>query len=162
MTKDKMNPCPDCGKKMFRVDDTWVACPDRQCSYQDVQPHPDRVEKAFRIGWAVVKEHDPDVPVPCTYREVPEGHPDGEYTWDCPHCGNENQEWSGNQSPMSPFRFSNEVEVRCPACGEDVGIVEPAHMKECSECRVPEGDGSCSDCLDQQRSEGRYEELWDD
>lgn len=30
----------------------------------------------------------------------------------------------------------------------------------CTLCHVLEGDGSCSDCLDQQREEGRYEELW--
>jgi len=32
----------------------------------------------------------------------------------------------------------------------------------CPECDVLEGDGSCSDCLIQQREEGRYEELWDE
>ena len=32
----------------------------------------------------------------------------------------------------------------------------------CSECDEPEGDGSCSECLEQQREEGRYEELWDE
>ena len=32
----------------------------------------------------------------------------------------------------------------------------------CSECNVWEGDGSCSECLTQQREEGRYEELWGD
>ena len=34
--------------------------------------------------------------------------------------------------------------------------------KICPECNEPEGDGSCSDCLMQQREEGRYEELWDE
>lgn len=30
----------------------------------------------------------------------------------------------------------------------------------CPECNTAAGDGSCSDCLDQQREEGRYAELW--
>ena len=33
-------------------------------------------------------------------------------------------------------------------------------VEMCPECAEPKGDGSCSDCLDQQRGEGRYEELW--
>ena len=33
-------------------------------------------------------------------------------------------------------------------------------VEMCPECAEPMGDGSCSECLDQQREEGRYEELW--
>jgi len=47
--KDKIGLCNDCDKQMVRTDDTWVRCP-------DVQPHPDRVEKAFSVGWSVIKE----------------------------------------------------------------------------------------------------------
>ena len=32
----------------------------------------------------------------------------------------------------------------------------------CNECGCEYGDGSCSDCLEIQRTEGRYEELWGD
>ena len=30
----------------------------------------------------------------------------------------------------------------------------------CCICDEVQGDGSCSDCLEQQRKEVRYEELW--
>ena len=32
----------------------------------------------------------------------------------------------------------------------------------CNECDCEYGDGSCSDCIEIQRAEGRYEELWED
>ena len=46
--------------------------------------------------------------------------------------------------------------------GKDVAAQYVSEKKMCPECDVPEGDGSCSDCLIQQREEGRYEELWDE
>ena len=67
---------------------------------------------------------DQEEAVVVTYREVPEDHPDGEYTWECPYCGDENQEYSGNQSPFSPFRFSGDAEVHCAGCGKIVWISE--------------------------------------
>jgi endogenous inhibitor of DNA gyrase (YacG/DUF329 family) len=73
----------------------------------------------FGAAWDIVKKA-----VVVTYREVPEDHPDGEYTWECPHCGDENQEYSGNQSPFSPFRFSGDAEVPCAGCGKQVWISE--------------------------------------
>ena len=36
-------------------------------------------------------------------------------------------------------------------------LPEPA---ECLFCHVPEGDGVCCDCLEIQRQQGRYDELW--
>ena len=35
---------------------------------------------------------------------------------------------------------------------------DAAHI--CTLCHVLEGDGSCCDCLEIQRDQGRYEELW--
>ena len=40
--------------------------------------------------------------------------------------------------------------------------IAKSDKKICPECDEPKGDGSCSDCLEQQREEGRYEELWDE
>lgn len=55
--KDKIGLCNDCDTQMVRIDDTWVGCPDvKGCGYQDVQPHPDRVEKAFSSGWDIISK----------------------------------------------------------------------------------------------------------
>ena len=45
--------------------------------------------------------------------------------------------------------------VGCTERGEI--LPEPA---ECLFCHVPEGDGVCCDCLEIQRQQGRYDELW--
>lgn len=97
--------CPDCGEQVkVRTEgerSPWASC---KC-------HPDPIVKQER-------------PVKVRHREVPEDHPDGEYTWMCPFCGEENQEYSSNQSSFSPFRFSGDAGVKCFACGEEVAITE--------------------------------------
>ena len=75
--------------------------------------------KAFTKGWLIVKGE-----ANTKYRSLPEDSTEGEHTWDCPYCGEENQEWSGDQSVASPFRYHNEAIVRCGACGEEVVITE--------------------------------------
>ena len=100
----------------------------------DIVKNPTRQDKSLdeirRVFQSLRGEQTPDYlrdqeeAVVVTYREVPEDHPDGEYTWECPYCGDENQEYSGNQSPFSPFRFSGDAEVACAGCGKQVWISE--------------------------------------
>jgi hypothetical protein len=109
-TDGPVEMCPECEEPMG--DGSCSDCLDQQ-----------RHEGRYVDLWGA-DQHEIG-PVECQYRSVPEDHPEGEYTWDCPYCKAENQEWSGAQSVMSPFRFTNEAEVQCAACGEEVPIAEP-------------------------------------
>jgi len=40
--------------------------------------------------------------------------------------------------------------------------IQKQETQLCPLCHVLEGDGSCCDCLEIQRDQGRYEGLWDD
>ena len=70
-----------------------------------------------------------------------------------------------------------EMWFKCPICNKSFEVDEPDNYCEhyteeatekekesfpCNECGCEYGDGSCSDCLEIQRAEGRYEELWED
>ena len=86
--KDKIGLCNDCDKQMIRTDDTWVRCPDSDCGYQDVQPHPDRVEKAFSTGWAVVKGREPCSKCDSAAKE--------HYCAGCSRCSDCCPDWEGH------------------------------------------------------------------
>jgi hypothetical protein len=118
---------------------------------------------AFDKAWGVVKK---DVKV--SYHPIPDDRymetgSEGEYRWDCPHCGSENQEWSPNQSPMSPFRFHDSADVKCAACGEEVGISETGAFDgpwdECVGCGLahttPDSDYCSEECQSQNRRDER-------
>lgn len=77
-------------------------------------------KKSFDSAWNFMKSE----PVRARYRSLPEDSQEGEHTWKCPHCGEENEEWSSHQSFASPFRFNNKAKVQCASCGERVQIME--------------------------------------
>ena len=90
---------------------------------------------------------DPDYPVDEHGEEL-------EHCWDCDRqiVNEANAVGQVDEGDYDPFI--------CAECGKKPENAE--HLWRCPECDVPEGDGSCSECLTQQREEGRYEELWDE
>lgn len=130
-TDGPVEMCPECGDPVG--DGSCSDCLDQQ-----------RHEGRYVELWGA-DQHEIG-PIECQYRSVPEDHPEGEYTWDCPYCKTENQEWSGAQSVMSPFRFSSEADVQCVGCGEEVPIAEPKTFgKKSWEHLTPEEDSGWHD-----------------
>ena len=81
----------------------------------------------------------------------------------CPDCGAKYSE--EEMDHMDRFFEAREQGTKCWECGSSAADFQGKindTVKICPECNEPEGDGSCSDCLMQQREEGRYEELWDE
>ena len=68
----------------------------------------------------------------------------------------------GHPTPNNLYRCA----VFNTECDSDFDVVtvgspeEAIRAHQCEQCYVIEGDGSCCGCVETQREQGRYEELW--